>query len=917
MRITYAKFQNFIGFYLAMGLTELEIDFTENINRVILTVGTNGSGKTSLLDALTLFPDIYSSREGSNFIIDDTEGYKEIHLLDNDVKYISKIHYLDKKTRCQLLKEDAYGNIVEDLNPSGNVRSYEEALEIHLGLDKSLNKILYIGPGLKDVLDMTPTERKNYISIFLPYVDEYLVAYKQICKLYSKLKSDLNVISFELNKIGDKDKIEADKSFHETQIEKLTNTLDKLKDARSKIELSLSTYEIDGMNILDFYKDNLIKYNNLLSRLYTLNDEYMAIKYKFNIKDNTDVDALILNKYDELSRCKYDLENLQSVVNSLDSNISNLTTNKKSKEFSVSEYKEKDDSRKYLIEREALEANLLNITSLCRQMEKENDILKDDSYLYIKDDCSRYLMFIDQLVERINNFKDRYTEYNIIDKFITETLNVAEIECEFDSLTNTLLHIAKEKLTIHDKLTYYNHQKNLKDLLMKRPSNCDNADCVFIDEANKFFSIENKLEDYRLKIQELTEKERDATQAKEDTETLLFLIKEFYSSLLDINNYIYNNAELISRFPTRTIITGDCLKTLLSNYGLLLPMARVFSEYSHLKQRKIELTDKINQLNELISKSSTYQNMIDDLELEIVELNRELENLMDKRTSLRESSVPLSLRIENLSNDHRLLTNMQQHKSKIVEMLRSAHKGNLMLKNTQKKHKHASILKAYLDKVNILIINGVTELNEHQKNYENIQFRLMKYDEFTTMKTNLEAKYKKVEVLRDTWSPTKGIPLVFIKTFMDKLKSYANEYLYKMWGDTLSIKEFIINEKDFFIVINRLDGDFATKDASLCSEGEKAVIRTVISLALLKSAPKSDRVYNIPKLDEIDSSLDYQRRAKFVDVFNELLDEIDCEQSFMITHNDEFNKNVDLILLKGSENAKSRDMTNSNVIFRY
>ena len=74
-----------------MGLKELEIDFTKSKNNIILFVGDNGSGKTSLLS--TLHPFAYygnmDPRSNTSILREDKDGYKELHIQYNE--YIYKI----------------------------------------------------------------------------------------------------------------------------------------------------------------------------------------------------------------------------------------------------------------------------------------------------------------------------------------------------------------------------------------------------------------------------------------------------------------------------------------------------------------------------------------------------------------------------------------------------------------------------------------------------------------------------------------------------------------------------------------------------------------------------------------------------------------------------------------------------------
>ncbi len=196
-------------------------------------------------------------------------------------------------------------------------------------------------------------------------------------------------------------------------------------------------------------------------------------------------------------------------------------------------------------------------------------------------------------------------------------------------------------------------------------------------------------------------------------------------------------------------------------------------------------------------------------------------------------------------------------------------------------------------------------------------YNMRTFDEYEKKRDILTEEYGVLETLRKVWSPTTGIPLIFIEGFMNNLLSSANKYLADIWPDQdLIIDGFEIDEKQFFINVKQPDSP-VHHDASVCSGAERATLTTVLSLALLKQFPKVADMYNITKFDEVDNPLDYTTSKIFVGILNDLLDDIHCEQSFLISHNDTFDNDVDVILLKNSSEYENRILNGSyNVIYR-
>ena len=84
-KLDYARFKNFIGIYLGTGLKDIEIDFTKAKSNIIILMGSNGCGKTSLLSNLQPFPYVSNSdvRKGTDLILKDKNGEKELKYTNN------------------------------------------------------------------------------------------------------------------------------------------------------------------------------------------------------------------------------------------------------------------------------------------------------------------------------------------------------------------------------------------------------------------------------------------------------------------------------------------------------------------------------------------------------------------------------------------------------------------------------------------------------------------------------------------------------------------------------------------------------------------------------------------------------------------------------------------------------------------
>ena len=153
--------------------------------------------------------------------------------------------------------------------------------------------------------------------------------------------------------------------------------------------------------------------------------------------------------------------------------------------------------------------------------------------------------------------------------------------------------------------------------------------------------------------------------------------------------------------------------------------------------------------------------------------------------------------------------------------------------------------------------------------------------------------------------------MVFMKLYMNKTLSIANELLSLFFNGEMEILPYIINENEFRIPCRSLESNIPNDDVSSCSGGQKAIMSMLLSYALLK---QSSTKYNILKLDEIDATLDTSNRSNFLPVVNTIMKELDIETCLMVSHSSEIEmSDVDVVWLQPTDN----EIPKGNIIFTY
>src|SRR5699024_11822083 len=200
-------------------------------------------------------------------------------------------------------------------------------------------------------------------------------------------------------------------------------------------------------------------------------------------------------------------------------------------------------------------------------------------------------------------------------------------------------------------------------------------------------------------------------------------------------------------------------------------------------------------------------------------------------------------------------------------------------------------------------------LEKINEDYTLVNNTLIKIDE-------IESVYDKYKLVYEALDPKTGIPLIFIDTYLKDIAVSTNELLSIAYNDNFKIN-FEVTDSDFFIKVFKSDGT-VLDDIKDASQGETNMTNISLSLSLLE---KITTGYNILYLDEVDATLDDTNRRRFINVLDKQIEMLDIEQTFIISHNNEFfSSDIDLILLDGYEDkidiTDKEFMQGKNIIFQ-
>lgn len=900
--LIYLKLKNFEAISACTGLKEIEIDRTDSSNRIIMIKGANGSGKSTLLQELTPFSMESTVSRNSRRVSKELEGLKEVKLVvDGRFLYHCIIQYLSNKTNAYIKKYDLLNNNDEgiELNPNGNITTYDEILKNEFGLTKSFQKIGYLSPDLINFVGMKAAERSNYISSIMPDISIFMKSYEIVTKKANLKKREIDNLNKEIGKLTSIN--------YETDIKNLKLKLDSLNENIDKTKKDITKCEL--------YLNNLEKYKPLFDKLIISKRQHDEMYHKLCIEKN----RLNLN-IDNISQYVTE-EGSKKLVNDIQILKEMLLKNRERENILENEIEKLiysiDNKTKNLdktsTENETLEEILSKITEYENDLIKYNKLIEDSEKenesnirIYNTMDINSVYDFSrisDYIIEYLNRLEySDLLDLSILNQQITET------EEKSKKLENDLIESNNELKEIDIKINAIQTNDEMINLYNLRDNSC-NTGCRIIQELEKYINLSNE-KDLLVKHKELLNtKIENLNKQKENNSEILYKIGQNVKILVSINDYINNNKDIISKFSEylKNLFKMD-LKDIILEIKKLKVTFESYREYIHLKNK---LNTLINTINELKLKKTNLITKAD--------IAKEMMEYENKDKLLKELKLGISEQKEKLQQ----LETMNETKLKVETDIKNYNKYLEKVEDFGKKLVNLATIRYYYNHLKDIYteLHKSLAVNENERNRTEKERELLKTEFINKQQLeSLRNEYLKTkgdcDLLANIWSPKTGFPSLLIEQYLANLKEIINKDLIETWDNGLLIEDFIVSSNEFGIFINR-NGTIIS-DASLCSQAEKAMLAVSISLSIIEMSLQ-ERKYDVLRLDEVDAVLDAYRSRQFLKILNERLDRMNVSSCYVISHRDNFEDiSADLIILKDGDidnnfvNDKSK-----NIIFKY
>ena len=876
MKILYVRLENYIGIFNGRGDNVLEIDLSHTTTPIIVIKGHNGSGKSTLLKALNPMPD------SNDQFIPGAEAKKTlVYQINTDIVRIEYFYPVKKDGSRATTKAQVFKNN-EPLNLTNNVSDAKEIIYTLFKLDSSFLALSQLTSTDRGLADKRPSERKIFVNSSISGIEEYNNMYKAINKKFSMYKSLINSVVSKINKIGNKQELDISFNRVNRMLEEIIKERDTALASVAKIQAKLDENNakelVDKYNSLEseIYEKN-VKVKQLLSELKDINPDLVT-------HNMIELRKIEKSKAIELATLNEEIKNTQALKDSLSKEMNELNSN---------------------IQKKIAERNTYISTEIStEEMNAYDDAVKELNIIH-QDIHTAGLNISDKT--EIQNLNELFTF--IIDKlqFITDGLNSIDYEMGFDFILKNkhneeTWRIAQDLRNEINSLTMQVNETNLQMSLLEslvekseklklRPASCKDNTCIFIKDA--FEAAKQKPNDELIKLQQKNEKTSNTLKEKQKQLEVINDCIELKNRFDVIYNKICSYEFLLNKVDLHDLTSIDFLVSIArtGNYKMIKETRDKINVLYNLLELKENYEKTVDLYKDAIDEYNKNKSIIDSINMDIDSSKEKLQDV-SKEYSLKSSKVTelettiseLEPMVNKLSTYIEIkLPELEMIMNQIQELRNNKESLRQRVMQVEEINKDLESSSNIVDQIN-------ARYNDILKQRDILSYNKIMIEKYLEELAEYKSKYEKLETIRYYVSPTTGIQTVFMGAYMNNIILKANELLSLIFNGQFVIQPFVINESEFRIPC--LGSGILNDDISSMSTSQICMISMIISFAMLANA---DTDYNILKLDEIDGGLDPDNRSQFISLLNSLIQIVDCEQCFLISHNMEYSDKVNVI----------------------
>lgn len=609
-----------------------------------LILGTNGSGKSSLLDEITPLPS-----DSKNY----TKGGSSIKIWQHKGStYILKSVF-DKKQEHYFEKDGI------ELNPGRTVTVQRELVKQEFGITPEIHELIM---GRDKFTQMAPSRRRYWFTQLSS------VSYEYAIEVYNRVREKLRDTSGALKIMKNRLVAESSKSILPEQVQQLKNEVSELHDFLSHIaeyrKPIEKPIELANSEIIELNNRTIYISNQLISRIN-------KVKQYNEFGQLGNVDALINHLNSELTVNKLLIEKLHERINKVSDNIDilvktgnqgiedleNKVSSLKKDQISLLMSKSiiEDTHRSPLEAIRAIEIVKPTLDSIFAEIPSNDDLRYSNNNRNIlidkigkaKDKADRLRVDISKYNQRKEHLEEHRDKSNMVCPHCSKNINFVFSIAEYETVNNLIIKYSDE---------LNNLIKHIEQLEIQLKEIND-----YIEIYNRYRTIRNSYPALNL-LWELIDNKIIYNPIK-----CIHLMNLFHGDLLADNRYIEIDNEIndINKLISAKRLIGDQDANKLKDERDQIEH-EIFDKQILIEKTKTELSKLTEYKKDLET--------IDKLEKELSEISKSLQvSVDDKVETMRRQVVIEGIRYVQsiLSRKESILIDLNNQENIIIDLQNS------------------------------------------------------------------------------------------------------------------------------------------------------------------------------------------------------------------------------------------------------
>lgn len=799
----------------------------------ICILGGNGAGKSSLLRAITPFPQLKPSYQKNGKFEMQVEHGGSVYDISSD--------FASTGSPNHFVKDGV------ELNEGGTGETQRDLVEEHLGMKPYIWELI---SGNVHICEMTKSVRKQLFSTHYPSdLSFVLELHKKICSQIRAYGNQMKLLQTREGALRAALINPAEAKRLADYKEAAENVIDRIDKVNLLLETEIERLRSHEAMRKEYHPDDL---DGVIHELHKIQQAY--ISEFLDIRDAKEfgptIDAEHLNI--DYSRLNNELTHLEKEKDTISNNLQDIRD--ELNKFANLKYASNDDKKTSLLQEMSVVERELAMLEADKSWETTG-LIAHDKLLDVID----LEKDIADIVSQLHSFAGRLIGQEAIAKYKNDIViaqnTVSTLMREKNELNSELVK-AENRLAVLNKNSY--------------PMDCSRT-CALRT------TLESSVRDVRLRIDSINER--------------IKAIDEHAKASAEL---ISKNEKILQEVVAAVPIMKSLWDVLSENY--LLEIALKGEDFvTCLNTHSIDIVNRIKLAQEASKKYYRYKNLLDRKEqiehtvsmLETVEktqLSTEVINsiIADREKKIDEGIKRLNV-VEGMCSEiarrmdrYSYVGNLLHHLQTLVDKAETAINIKLIRTriefNKEMIREHTSMKNSLNSK-----LREIESTLEDQKRIDDI------------LQTEILPTIEKVKSDKVKWeaveaglSPNKGLPCIYLIRFINRLIARTNSFIKEVWNHDMELV-YLNEEEDLdFSLSVMMNKSVIVDDISSCSKGEKSMIDLAFMLALCVERGYTNTC--AIKLDEIDAALTEEHRTRLVGLLDRLLAEGVIKQMFLVNH---------------------------------